>query len=100
MSRSTPDVWNAALRRPGPRGPQSASAAVRHGVPPTEAVAAIGRPLGYKASFKRVRTEAGGKRLSLEISWTRTDGGPPPADLLARVGEKFPVLSFELEAER
>jgi hypothetical protein len=47
-----------------------------------------------------VRTEGGGKRLSLEISWTRTDGGPPPADLLARVGEKFPVLSFELEAER
>jgi putative Mg2+ transporter-C (MgtC) family protein len=68
--------------------------------PDTEAVAAIGRPLGYKASFKRVRTEGGGKRLSLEISWTRTDGGPPPTDLLARVGEKFPVLSFELEAER
>ena len=58
------------------------------------------RPLGYHASFRRQRADSARERIWVEVGWLRSDAGPPPADLLARVEEKFPVVSFEMEGAR
>jgi len=58
------------------------------------------QPLGYHASFKRQRADGARERIWVEVGWLRSDAGPPPADLLARVKEKFPVVSFDIEGAR
>lgn len=58
------------------------------------------RPLGYHASFKRQRADGARQRIWIEVGWVQRDAGPPPDDLLQRVGEKFTVVSFDMEGAR
>lgn len=58
------------------------------------------RPLGYRATFKRQRADVGRERIWVEVAWIRSDYGAPPADLIQRVRERYPVLSFEMEGAR
>jgi putative Mg2+ transporter-C (MgtC) family protein len=58
------------------------------------------RPLGYRAIFKRQRADLERERIWVEVAWSRSDTGAPPADLIERVRERYPVVSFEMEGAR
>ena len=58
-------------------------------------------PLKYRAQFRqqKSRPEPGKEEFSFEISWRRPEKATSPLDLLTLVGERYPVIYFELTSE-
>ncbi|TIR11577.1 MAG: hypothetical protein E5X64_24665 [Mesorhizobium sp.] len=66
-----------------------------------EDIDAIIGPSGYRARLVGMerRPDRDSPVVSFEISWRRSDRGPPPTDLLTLVGEHCEIEKFNLVSE-
>jgi putative Mg2+ transporter-C (MgtC) family protein len=73
---------------------------VASGASPSSLTELVG-PLGYQARFREQKEDeaAGLIRLGYEVRWRRPEISGPPLNLLAIVGERYRIASFELTAE-
>jgi putative Mg2+ transporter-C (MgtC) family protein len=67
---------------------------------PMSDLPALLAPLKCRAHFRRQRwLDPGKAEFYFEISWRRPEQSTPPLELLTLVGERYPVMSFELTSE-
>lgn len=81
----------------GAAGPGSAEAIASE-------LAALSGPLGFRVRFLGLRRAelaetSGGAEITFEVQWRRAVIAEPPLDFVKSVGERHPVLAFDLTPE-